>query len=36
MAAGGVTLPPQITVPDAVSGAVQKRTDGGESQQQPL
>jgi type IV secretory pathway TraG/TraD family ATPase VirD4 len=36
MAAGSVTLPPQITVPDAVNGAVQQRAGGGESKQQPL
>jgi Type IV secretion-system coupling protein DNA-binding domain len=35
-AAGSVTLPPQITAPDAVNGAVQKRAGGGESEQQPL
>ena len=36
MAAGSVTLPPQITVPDAANGAVQKLASGGESKQQPL
>jgi Type IV secretion-system coupling protein DNA-binding domain len=36
LAAGSVALPPQITVPDAVNGPVQKQAGGGESGQQPL